>query len=723
MTLVPLKFRPGVYRQGTRYQAKNRWYDAHLVRFLEGSVRPVGGWNALGLSLETTFAQDTMTDGDGQLIGHNPELPPDPATYVASAGTPSTFFNIVSNQVRVTPSGSAGVFAWTNTDLAGVDGAGEWWADVTGTDVGASSGVMLCVRAKNIVGGAGAQVDFLAFRLIQTSTTTAECRAVRYLNGTQQESTLIGSAGGIAFADGSTIRIGMTLTTGAGVTFWTEPFGGGTRTTLGMHTFGASYVDANHLRYGFGGSSTATYDINEVRGVQTGTLAGAIRALLGWKNNAGNAAQLAIGTNTNLYKFSQGETLDITPAGLTTGAVDSAYAIGPYGNGVYGAFNYGEGDPAQGSEVEAAVWSFDTWGEDLVGVLTADGRLMYHDISAGGVAAPITAVTGVVPTGNKALVVTPERFLFALGAGSDPRLIQWPSQETVDEWAESATSTAGSFGLSGEGVIMCGLRGRNETLIFTDKDLFAAQYIGGTLVYSFKQVGSGCGVISRHGATFVDGKAVWMGQRSFFLYDGYPRPIESELNDYVFSDFNRSQRHKCFAMPLTFLREVWFFYPSANSQECNRYVIWNYVENHWTPGKLTRSAGIDRGAFLYPMMGFVATPDVYDHERGSTRSGEDAPYLESGPSEVGEGDQFASLSRLIPDEATLAGQQLGSLRAYLFSSLYPTGAETTHGPFTLANPTDVRITARQVRIKLEEVAAGDWRFGTLRVDAQPAERR
>jgi hypothetical protein len=176
-------------------------------------------------------------------------------------------------------------------------------------------------------------------------------------------------------------------------------------------------------------------------------------------------------------------------------------------------------------------------------------------------------------------------------------------------------------------------------------------------------------------------------------------------------------------MPLTFYGEVWFFYPSANSQECNRYVIWNYVENHWTPGKLTRSAGIDRGAFLYPMMGFVATPDVYDHERGSTRAGEDAPYLESGPAEVGEGDQFASLSRLIPDEATLAGQQLGSLRATLFSSLYPTGAETTHGPYTLANPTGVRITARQVRIRLEELVAGDWRFGTLRVDAQPAERR
>ena len=49
MALVPLKIPAGIYRNGTEYQAMGRWYDSNLVRWFEGTLRPVGGWLLRGL--------------------------------------------------------------------------------------------------------------------------------------------------------------------------------------------------------------------------------------------------------------------------------------------------------------------------------------------------------------------------------------------------------------------------------------------------------------------------------------------------------------------------------------------------------------------------------------------------------------------------------------------------------------------------------------------------
>jgi hypothetical protein len=145
------------------------------------------------------------------------------------------------------------------------------------------------------------------------------------------------------------------------------------------------------------------------------------------------------------------------------------------------------------------------------------------------------------------------------------------------------------------------------------------------------------------------------------------------------------------------------------------------VENLWSIGVLSRTAGIDRGAFEYPIMADPTT--VYMHEKGTTRAGAAAPYLESGPIELGDGEQIISLRQLVPDEATVAGQVLGSAQVTLYVALYPTANETTLGPFTLANPTSIRATGRQVRVRFTEVAAGDWRIGTPRLEGVARGRR
>ena len=188
----------------------------------------------------------------------------------------------------------------------------------------------------------------------------------------------------------------------------------------------------------------------------------------------------------------------------------------------------------------------------------------------------------------------------------------------------------------------------------------------------------------------------------------------------MFGNFNRSQRAKVWAMTMSDFGEVWWFYPSATSLEPDRYVIYNYVENHWTTGDLTRTAGIDRLAFEFPMM--ADTVNVFDHEDGA-RIG--TPFLDSGPIEIGNGERVIDADELIPDESTSAGQLLGSLRVRLFSRNSPTETEVEipDSPFTLANPTPIRLSGRQVRVKIEEATAADWRIGDLRLQGQAGSKR
>lgn len=432
--------------------------------------------------------------------------------------------------------------------------------------------------------------------------------------------------------------------------------------------------------------------------------------MLAWRANDGTA-HLVMGTPGTLYHFSGGVLTNITPSGFTAGQADASTARALYGAGAYGAGVYGTGDSAQEALIEAQNWAMDSFGEDLVACAHSDGKLYYWDKSVGGVATTISSA----PTGCVGVVVTPERFIVALGAGGDRRKVQWSDQESTTSWTPSETNQAGDFPLTGVGQILAGRRSRNETLIWTDADLFAMRYVGGTLVYSIQQVGSACAAISRRAMAVVDTKAAWMGARSFFTYDGYVSPLPSDVGDYVFSDLNRTQVSKIWADVRSEFGEVTWNYPSAGSTECDRYVTYNYAAGHWLIGTLGRTAGVDRGVFPVPIL-CDSSGNAWKHESGNSHGGL-TPFAESGPVEIGSGDQVMHVTGLIPDEKTLGGVQLS-----LIAAMHPTATETTYGPYSMANPTSVRITARQVRLKVTQASAG-WRMGTPRLEVTPGGRR
>lgn len=435
------------------------------------------------------------------------------------------------------------------------------------------------------------------------------------------------------------------------------------------------------------------------------------RALLAWRDLASDR-NIAAGFHDKLVVANTSNVVtDITPADLAVGDLSAASNTG-FGGGLYGRYAYSTPRPDIGEYTEATTWSLDNWGQNLVACSSWDGRLLEWDLNPANNAAPIANA----PVDNRALVVTEERFLFALGAGGNARKVQWCDRENNTVWAPLATNEAGDIELATPGQIMLGIRARGQTLILTDWDAHVATYQGPPFVYGFERVGSACGAISRKAAATTDTGVLWMGAGAFHIYaGGQVEEIPCDVADYVFGDMNMAQASKVCATSNSANTEVWWFYPSAGSSENDRYVAYNYAERHWSIGALARTAAVDRGSYQYPMFA-GADGVIYEHEVGLVSS-EDV-FAETGPIEISGGEQVMSAVELIPDEKTQ-----GDVRAVFTTRFHPNDALRTYGPYSMANPTPVRFTGRQVQMRLEGAKMADWRVGVPRLDVRPGGRR
>jgi len=442
-------------------------------------------------------------------------------------------------------------------------------------------------------------------------------------------------------------------------------------------------------------------------------MTGIARGLIAWRTNS-NDRYIVAGTAAKLYVMNEAGTLkDITPSGFTAGVADATAKTG-YGYGFYGYYNYGVARPDLGSLTPATTWTLDNWGEYLVACSNADGKL--YEWQLGFTTPTLAAVITNAPTGCQAVMTTAERFVFALGASSNPRKVAWSDQEDNTTWTPSSTNQAGDFELTTAGTIKTGKRLRGINLIWTDVDCHAATYIGLPYVYSFERAGAGCGVISTQAVAVIETAAVWMSGSGFWQYDGYAKPLPCDVGDYVFSNINQNQASKVYAVHNSQYGEVWWFYPSVSSNEVDSYVSYNYREGHWAIGLLARTCGTDRGVFSNPLMVSV-DGYIYEHETGYAYDSVQ-PYAETGPLEIGVGDNVMNVRRIIPDEQTL-GEVVVSFK----TRMYPMSTETTFGPYAASQPTDVRFTGRQVKVRYTGSVLEDWRVGVPRLEAVAAGKR
>lgn len=443
-------------------------------------------------------------------------------------------------------------------------------------------------------------------------------------------------------------------------------------------------------------------------------IAGIARGLLAWEDNDADP-WIAVGTAAKLYVYRvDGAVADITPASFTVGDADAEIKTG-YGYSQYGTQAYGVERTNLSAPTPATTWSLDAWGEYLLACSNADGKIYEWQLDF---STPTKAAALLnAPTNNNAVLVTSERFVFALGAGGNPRKVQWSDQENNTVWTPTTLNQAGDFELVTPGQLLAGKRVRGIHLLWTDVDCHSAQYIGQPFVYGFERIGNGCGLISAQAVAVVaDTSAFWMSQSGFWMYDGVVKPLQSDVSDFVFRNMNSSQASKIYAVHNSQYGEVWWFYPSAASNEIDSYVFYNYREGHWNIGRLARSCGTGPGSFDKPLMmgldGFL-----YEHEVGLVQNASDV-YAESGPVQIGAGDNVMHVREVIPDELNQGDVEL------LFSTkFYPNGAGQDFGPYSTANPTPVRFTGRQIKMKIKQTTPDSWRVGTMRLDAVAGGRR
>lgn len=443
----------------------------------------------------------------------------------------------------------------------------------------------------------------------------------------------------------------------------------------------------------------------------TTPITGKGRAMQVWRAND-NTRFFAVGTESNLYVATPSLTamVDITPAGFTAGHADAANG-GGYGVGLYGVGTYGT-PRADTTAIayEASMWQLDTFGQYLAGCMNDDGKLYEWQLDTG---TPAAAISGA-PTGCSGLVMTPDEFILALGAGGDSRKVAWCDQGIETDWTPTDSNQAGDFNLHTYGQILCGARTRSTVLIFTDLDVHAATYIGLPYVYSFGVVGENCGAISRGCSVAPDSRLFWMSPFGFFAWDGAAvQQMSCDVSDAVFGDLNYAQRSKISATLQAAFSEAWWFYPSASSSENDMAVVYNYKENTWALHQITRLCGADSGIYSNPMM-VDDSGYVWDHETGVTW--DSTPYAESGPTEIGNGERRMRVGKIIFDEGTQ-----GDVVLYAKTRNWNNDADVTYGPFAAPNPVKVRFSGRAVRTRVEFQGAGQW--GAWRAAVAAGSRR
>lgn len=447
-----------------------------------------------------------------------------------------------------------------------------------------------------------------------------------------------------------------------------------------------------------------------------GTESTAPRAVHTWLDNASEQF-IAIGSNSKLYAAGAPLQLqDITPSGFSAGVSGESTA---YGSKDYGEEAFGTPRTPTGTSTPIAVWSMDNFGEQLVFTTSSDSNIYVWelDYSTPTLATTITKSGTDNPPSCDYLVVTAERFLFALGANNNARLIVWCDREDYTQWDILETTEAGSFELQTAGRILGAVKVRGRTLILTTTDAHVAVYNGPPTVYGFQRVGVNCGVIAPQAMADAQFGAFWMGDGAFFQYDGSTvREIPCEVHDRVFGSINPEQHRKIFAVSNERYQEVWWFYPCSDSLECDRYVAYNYAENFWFFGDLERTCGTDLGVFTDPIW-LDYDGNIYRHETGTLHDGADI-FAETGPLMLGNGNNVVHATKLLQDEG--AANECSVSFSTRFS---PDGTEWSHGPYTLGNDTSVRFTGRQVRMRVIGTDSTDWRIGGFRIEQQAGGRR
>ncbi len=448
-----------------------------------------------------------------------------------------------------------------------------------------------------------------------------------------------------------------------------------------------------------------------------------------------------------------------TASGSTSGGGGTGnanYQINPGPEFSVSAFGWGTDDygvstwntPRSTSNVtlEARQWSLDNFGEDLIATALNGGAFKWDTSSGTGTRA--TAITNAPTASRLSLVSTPDRHLLFFGTEStigttssqDNLLLRFSSQEDINTYQPTAENTAGSLRIADGSRIVAAERSRGQILVWTDTSLHSMQFIGPPFTFGLRQLGQNCGIIGQHAGLDLNGVAYWMSQDSFYLFDGSVKKIPCTVEQFIFDNINVTASENAFAGHNGEFNEIMWFYARTGSDQINALVAYNYTEGTWWTGTLSRTTWTDREIYDNPLAtkyseGLVANNEtilgltagasqLFLHETGTDDDGNAmTAFVKSGGVQIEQGDEFAFVSKLIPD----VQNQSGVLNANLEFKAYPNNSTSVTKTASFTDSTDfvsLRGRGREFTVNVVSNTTGTaWRLGTQRFDIRPDGRR
>jgi len=692
MPLTKLQFRPGINREITSYSNEGGWYDCDKVRFRFGFPEKIGGWLRLS---STTFLgtcralHPWVALGGERYLGVGTHL----KYYINEGGG----YNDITPIRATTAAGDVTFAAAANTLAADIDAiqttitltSSTGFPDTGTIKIGSEIIIYASVVGNDLTGCTRGTYGTTAASHLATAAVTCATLIVSDTAHGALDNDFVTFSGAVSLGDQITADV---LNQEYQITYIKD-----------VNTY---YVMAR---------TVATIAAITVGGQLDPT------PVFATTSDSGNGGASVVGA----YQLN---------TGLDTTIVGTGWGAGPWSRGAWGSA-YSLATAGQ----TLRIWSHDNFGEDLLFNVRDEGIYYWDktsDTSSRGVALNSLSGANYTPTIAKQIMVSDtDRHVIAFGCDSqtnpgvqDPLLIRFSDQESLTEWEATATTTAGDLRLGSGSEIVSAVETRQQILVFTDTSLYAMQYLGPPFTFGVQMVSENVSTAGPLCAIAVDDQVFWMGASEFYMFNGAVTRIPCSVRDYVFDNMNTGQMDKITAALNSENSEIWWFYPSSSSSENDRYVVFNYLEQAWYYGTMARTCWIDRGIEAYPV---AAGTDgyLYNHEIGFD-DGSNSPataitaYVRSSPMDLGDGQQFTFVRRLLPDvsfrNSTAVNPELdittrvrnasGGTYLRTVTSTIEDSTEQVH----------LRLRGRQFSIYVESADEGvTWRLGSLRYDLQP----
>ena len=709
MAFQRLQFRPGVVRDQTNYTGEGGWWDGDKVRFFSGYPQKLGGWqeytiNTLIGTCRQMWGWITTFSDNFLGLGTNAKV------YIEAGG----------NLADITP--YADISAAGDVTFLATDGS----ATITVTDSGVSATAGNYVTISGALGLGGN---------ITAAVLNQNYKIATVVSGTEY-----------------TIEA-KSPTTGLPVL--------ATSVDASTNVFTANVSDVITF-------TTYTPVLNDVLYVSTTSALPNPLVI-----NTKYYVITPVGLTCELALTLGGAAINITTTGTGIQSAQGAATVGSYEIDVGyigGTFGYGwgvggwsRGGWGSGTINPVALpqrdWWFDNFNNDLVMNIRNEGIYYWErgvdpdaDLSLAERAISLQAVAtangfdpDLVPVAVMQILISQnDKHLISFGSipyGStnpddlDPLLIRWANQNEPSNWLVSASTSAGFLRVSRGSRIIRAVATRQEILVYTDTHLYTLQFTGTTDVFSLQEYADNISILSGRAVITVNNITYWMGRDKFYSYSGRVDTLPTTLRNYVFNDMNFDQAEQIISGTNEGFNEVWWMYPSLNSQTNDKYVIYNHLEKVWYYGNIERTAWLDSPLRAYPQAVYTdfdtQIGTLLNHEEGVDADGLPMEsYIQSNDFDINEGDKFTLIRRIIPDvsfenstavapEATFTMRSRNFPGSSFASNVDDSASVISASVDTFTEQIFIRARARQLALKISSDGLGtQWALGTPRLDGR-----